>query len=256
MRDRLKHLTTGVAIYGAGDAAIQVVNFILLPVYVKSGFLTTADFGALALIGSVEAFAKVINRWGLDGAFMRFYHERAEGADRRRMASTIIWFMCAANGLLLALALGASEWLARAVSLDAGYLLALRLMLVNMFLISFTFLPFHTMRLRNQAATFSAFTFARSAASVILRIGLVIGLRMGITGAYLSDLIITVVLLPMMWPWIRPLVGAMFSTDELRRVLRFGLPRLPHGLASQTLDGNPKLLLGQYVSPAQVGIYQ
>ena len=35
MRAHLKHLTTSVAIYGAGDAAIQVVNFALLAVYVK-----------------------------------------------------------------------------------------------------------------------------------------------------------------------------------------------------------------------------
>jgi O-antigen/teichoic acid export membrane protein len=38
--------------------------------------------------------------------------------------------------------------------------------------------------------------------------------------------------------------------------LRFGLPRLPHGLASQTLDGYPKLVLGHTVSPALVGVYQ
>ena len=99
MRDRLKHLTKGVAIYGAGDAAISVVNFLLLAVYVKRGFLTAVDYGALATLGSLEAFIKVVNRWGLDGAFMRFYHEREDGAPRQRMASTILWFLLAADGV-------------------------------------------------------------------------------------------------------------------------------------------------------------
>ena len=40
---------------------------------------------------------------------------------------------------------------------------ALRLMLVNTFLIAFTFVPFHVMRMQNEAVTYSAFTFARSA---------------------------------------------------------------------------------------------
>jgi hypothetical protein len=200
VRDRLKHLTAGVAIYGAGDAAIQVVNFFLLPVYVRFAFLTTTDFGALALIGALEAFAKILNRWGLDGAFMRYYHERAEGRARQTMTSTIVWFMVAANGTLLAATLAATGWLARRIALDPVYLTALRLMFVNIALVAFTFVPFHVMRLRNEAVTFSAFTFARSVGTVILRIVFVIGLRYGVAGIYLSDLLLTLALLPLMWP--------------------------------------------------------
>jgi O-antigen/teichoic acid export membrane protein len=256
VRDRLRQLTTGVAIYGAGDAAIQVVNFFLLPIYVRFAFLTAADFGALALIGAIEAFAKIVNRWGLDGAFMRYYHDREEGPPRQAMASTIVWFMLAANGALLAVTLASSRSLARVIALDTTYLTALRLMLINITAVAFTFVPFHVMRLRNEAATFSAFTFARSVGTVILRIVFVIALRFGVAGIYLSDLILTAILLPLMWPKCRTLVTGAFSLRELRLSLRFGLPRLPHGLASQTLDGYPKLVLGGSVSPALVGVYQ
>ena len=88
MRDRLRNLTTGVAIYGAGDAAISVVNFLLLPLYVR--YLTPSDYGALLILISIETFAKLINRWGLDGAFMRYYLDRDEGAARRTFTSTIV----------------------------------------------------------------------------------------------------------------------------------------------------------------------
>jgi O-antigen/teichoic acid export membrane protein len=67
---------------------------------------------------------------------------------------------------------------------------------------------------------------------------------------------LTLILWPLLWRWIRPLIAAMFSTDELRQVLRFGLPRLPHGLAQQSLESTPKLLLGQNVSADALGIYQ
>ncbi len=256
MRDRLKHLTKGVAIYGAGDAAVSVVNFLLLPVYVKGGFLTAADYGALLLIGSVEAFAKVINRWGLDGAFMRYYYEREAGAPRQRMASTIVWFMLTVNGLLLALALVAVQWLAGRLHLERGYLLALRLMLINIFLVGFTFFPFHVMRLTDAAVTYSAFAFTRSAGTLVLRIVLIIYFGLGVTGVYLADLALTAILLPLLWPWFRVLVAPVFSLAELRRTLRFGLPRLPHGLALQALDNGPKLLLGQHVGQAELGVYQ
>jgi len=256
LRDRLKHLTKGVAIYGAGDAAISVVNFLLLPVYVKFSFLTAADYGALLTLGSIEAFAKVINRWGLDGAFMRYYHEREPGADRQRMTSTIFWFLAAADGALLAVTLAGSGWLARALGLDAAHLVAMRLMLVNIFLVGFTFFPFHVMRLSDASVAYSGYTFARSAGTLVLRIAFVIGMRLGVTGVYLADLALTIVLLPLLWRWLRPLLAAMFSMSELKTMLRFGLPRLPHGIAQQSLDNTPKLLLGRNVSAAAAGVYQ
>ena len=249
MRDRLKHLTKGVAIYGAGDAAISVVNFLLLAVYVKRGFLTAVDYGALATLGSLEAFIKVVNRWGLDGAFMRFYHEREDGAPRQRSGQHDPLVSAARpTACYSSFALGISSRLAAWLVLDDTYLVALRLMLVNMFLVTFTFFPFHAMRLRDAAVTYSALTFTRSAGTLVLRIVLVIGYGLGITGVYLADLALTLILWPLLWRWIRPLVAAMFSMDELRQVLRFGLPRLPHGLAQQSLESTPKLLLGHNVS--------
>jgi len=68
--------------------------------------------------------------------------------------------------------------------------------------------------------------------------------------------ILTVTLLALMLPWFRPLLGWMFSMDELRQSLRFALPRLPAGLASQALDSAPKIILGRHFAESEVGIYQ
>ena len=254
MRDRLKQLTTGVAIYGAGDAAIQIVNFALLAVYVKGGFLTSVDYGALALIGALEAFAKVFSRLGLDGAFMRYFHDRGDGLPT--LASTIVWFLLVVNVVVFGVASAAAGWIGSALFDDQRYVPALRLMLLNTFAIAFTFIPFHSMRMKNQAATYSAFAFARSVGTLILRIAFVIGAGWGLTGIYLADLVVTAIIVPLMWPWFRPYIRAAFSGAELRTALRFGLPRVPHGLAQQALDGGNKLLLGSHVPQAQLGIYQ
>jgi hypothetical protein len=206
VRDSARHLTKGVAIYGAGDALIAVVNFFLLGVYVKFAILTAVDYGALALILAAETFAKVVSRWGLDGAFMRFYFERRDGPERRRMASTVGWFMLATNTVFVGIAIAAAPWMAARLSLASEYVLALRLMFLNIGLMAFTFIPLHAMRMRKQAAVYSAFTFARSVGTVLLRILLVIGLRLGVTGMYLTDLILKVVLLALINQWIRTLL--------------------------------------------------
>ncbi len=255
MRAKVHKLGKGVVIYGAGDAALALVSFLLLPVYVKGGYLTEADYGALALLLALETFAKVLCRFGLDGAFMRFYHGE-EAADRRRLASTIFWFLIVSNVMVLGAALAWSSAIARTLFDLPGYLSALRLMLLNTLLSGVVFLPFHAMRLEDRATTYATLTFIRSVATIGLRISLVIGAGLGVAGLYAADLIVTAVLLPALVPWMRPLVGFTFSREDLRRALRFGLPRVPHGLAQQVLDGGNKLLLGAYVPQARLGVYQ
>jgi len=254
VRATIGHLGKGVAIYGAGEAAIQVVNLLLLPVYVKLGFLVEQDYGAISLIIAIEAIAKILSRWGLDGAFMRYYHDRPRGGPLEQLTSTIVWFTLAADAVLFAALLGASGWIADA--LFPQHVTAFRLMLGNTFLISLTFVPFHIMRLRNEATTYSALVFARSLGTVALRAILVIGMGWGTAGLFGADLVVTLLLLPVLWRWFRPLVTRTFSRVELRTVLGFGLPRLPHGLAQQALDAGNKLLLTRFVTLDQQGVYQ
>lgn len=256
MRDRVRHLSKGVAIYGAGDAAIQVVNFLLLAVYVKGGFLVESDYGALAILIGLETFAKVLSRWGLDGAFMRFYHDRPAGGPLEGMTSTIVWFILGVDAVLFGVALALSGAVGARLFDDPSHVTALRLMLVNTFLIGTTFVPFHLMRMRDQAVTYSAFMLARSLGTLVLRIVLVIGLERGVAGMFMADLVVTLALLPVLSRWMLPHLRLTFSAAELRKALRFGLPRVPHGLAQQALDAGNKLLLRAYLPLDRLGVYQ
>lgn len=256
MRQYVTHLTRGVAIYGAGDAAIQAINFLLLPVYVKFEFLDASAYGAIGLIIAIEMLAKVISRWGLDGALMRFYHDRPAGGPLELLTSTIVWFTLSANLAVFGTAIGAALLFGSSF-LDAPRdQIGLVAMLANTFLISLTYVPLHLMRLRDQAVTFSAIAVARSAGTVVARILLVIGLGWGVAGWFAADLVVTLVTWPVLWRWMRPLVRPKFSREELTRALRFGLPRIPHGLAQQGLDAGNKLLLSAYLPQAQIGVYQ
>ena len=256
MRTHVGHLSRGVAIYGAGDALLQLVNLLLIPVYVKGGYLGPVDYGALAVILSIETFTKVISRLGLDGAYMRAYHDRTDNGTLRRLTSTLLFSVLGFNAVLAVTAIGASPWLAGWLLEGTLYVAALQLMFVNTSLISATFIPFHLMRLRNQPLRFSAFTFSRSVGTVIVRIVFVIGMGWGVTGMYAADLVVTLLLVPWLWRGFTSLVRFEFSRADLRESLAFGLPRVPHGLAQQALDAGNKLLLNAYLPLRQVGVYQ
>jgi O-antigen/teichoic acid export membrane protein len=255
VRKPLGALTRNVAIYGAGDVAVTAVGILLLPVYLK--YLQQEGYGALGLLIGVEALTKILFRWGVDGAFMRYYHDCETPAERVRLTSTLCLFLLVASGILLAGGLAASSAIADHLFEQASnrYLTPLRLVLVNTFLLTFTFVPYQVMRLEKQALRFSVISFLRTVATLILKVWFVVGAGWGLTGFMVADLIVTIGLVPFLWPWARPLLGAVFSMDELRRCLRFGLPRLPHGLAQQSLDAGNKYLLNRHVPLAGLGIY-
>ena len=98
MLARLKNLLSNLAVYGIGDAATSVVSLLLLPVYTR--FLSPSDYGVLAMLTTIEAVAKIAFRWGVDTAFMRLFYDCEDTSARQRLASTILAFLVAINGLL------------------------------------------------------------------------------------------------------------------------------------------------------------
>ena len=254
MREKLRQLSTNLAIYGVGDVAIHVVNFLLLSVYV--GYLSPTDYGVLALLGSVEAVTKLFFRWGLDGAFMRYWYDWEDQPSRQRLASTIFLFLLAINGVLLVVAVIAAPPLSAWLLGDQTYALALQLVLLNTFAIGFTFIPLHVLRMENRAREFSALAFARSMSTLVLRIVLVVGAGYGIMGVVWADIIVTVVLMAVMARWFAPLLRPVFSRQVLRDVLAFGLPRLPHGVALQVMSVGDRFILKILRTPLdQIGVY-
>jgi O-antigen/teichoic acid export membrane protein len=249
---KIRELSRNLAIYGLGDVAIQLVNFLLLGIYVQ--YLTREDYGVLALLGSVEAIAKLFFRWGVDGSFMRFWYDCPDDRGRQRLASTLFFFLLATNGVLLVASVAVAPM--AAVRLGAiGYELALQLVLLNTFAIGFTFIPFHVLRMQQRAREFSVLAFARSASTVVLRLALVVGFGYGVIGVVVADLAVTVVLLAVMVRWFAPLIRPVFSIEVLRESLAFGLPRVPHGFAQQIIAVGDKFVLSLFVPLGQLGLY-
>ena len=253
MLQKIRELSKHLAIYGAGDVAIQALNFLLLPFYVQ--YLTAIDYGILALLASTEATVKLFFRWGVDGAFMRFWYQCEDDLARQRLASTLFFFLLGTNGVLLVLAVIASPFISTRLLQTPGYTLALQLVLLNTFAIGFTFIPFHVLRMQKRAREFSVLTLARSGSTLILRVLLVMGAGMGVMGVVVADVVVTAAVLLVMVRWFAPWLRPTFSTVVLRQSLAFGLPRVPHGFALQLMSVGDRFVMTRYLSLQDIGVY-
>jgi hypothetical protein len=120
----------------------------------------------------------------------------------------------------------------------------------------------HVLRIRGKAVQFSALTFSRSIGTILFRVVLVAVLKLGVFGMVLADVCVTVLLAPILLRWFVPLIRPTFSRAVLREALRFGLPRVPHGMAQQVAGPTTdafllRLLLREPVPVAEshIGIY-
>jgi O-antigen/teichoic acid export membrane protein len=250
---RITSLFGNLIIYGLGDTATQIISFLLLPLYAR--YLSPSDYGVLALLLTVEVITKVIFRWGIDGAFMRLYFDCPDQPARQRLASTQFFFLMAANGSLLLAALLWAGWMGHYLFSTHQYDWTLRLLLINTFVVGFYYLPFHVMRIEGRTPTFIALTFGRSLATILVRLALIIGLQSGLHGVVLSDIAVTSVFTLVLMRWFAPLIRPVFSKSLLRESLRFGLPRLPHGVAQQVIGSSDRYVLDRFVSLHEVGLY-
>ena len=137
-------------IYGLGDVATSIVSFLLLPLYAR--FLTPEDYGAIGLLLAVEVVAQdrlpLRARRLVHAALLRLRDERA----RQRLASTIFWFLAVVNGGVLLIALVGLPLSRRRHAACTATTLALRILLLNTFIIGFYFIPFHVLRMTDQPA--------------------------------------------------------------------------------------------------------
>jgi O-antigen/teichoic acid export membrane protein len=253
VRQRLASLAKNLAIYGFGDVATSVASFLLLPVYVR--YLTPEDYGVIGLLLSVEVVAKILFRWGVDASFMRLYYDCEDEPARQRLASTIFFFLLAVNGAGLATFLLAAPRLATWLFGTAAHTGLLRLVLVNTFIVGFYFLPFHVLRIEGRSTRFVGLTIARSVATLVLRLVLVIGLDLGVLGVVLADVIVTLAFTALLAPWFVPLLRPVVSGAVLREALRFGLPRIPHGVAHQIVAVADRYVLAHFVPLREIGLY-
>ena len=253
MFDRLKTLFAHTTVYGLGDVATSLVGLLLLPIFTR--YLTPAEYGVIALLLTAEAVTKVLFRWGVDTAFLRLYYDCVDNGARQALASSIFFFLLGINGILVAVGLGAAPWIATRLLGDVAHTMVLRLVFLNTFVIGFFFIPFALLRIENRARRFATVTFSRTLATLCLRLLFVVVFGMGVLGVVLADTIITALYALILARWSAPLIRPMFSRRSLREALRFGLPKLPHGVAHLVTALSDRYFLGVLATASDVGVY-
>jgi O-antigen/teichoic acid export membrane protein len=237
----LRGLARGSVLYSIGFVLPRIGTFLLLPVYVT--FLSTEDFGAIALVVSVAQLLASVLRMGMDGALIRLHFDAADRSQQQRLLATVatLTLIVALVGALLA---GLLAWAFFAVLFAGLAFLPFGLVAaVLSFSTTFQYLPATVFRAREEPSRFLAFTGSAFLITAAVTLLLVVWLRVGVLGALIGHLagggFVVIVSAAML---IRA-SGPLLDRRQMRESLRFGLPLVPHALAGWLLNVSDRWLL-------------
>ena len=248
----LQRLVRTGAAYQVGEALAKGVAVLLLPVYTRH--LTQSDYGTADLLLTAVILFSIVIRLGLVEAFVRFYYEHVEPAERDRTAR-------AATGLVLLLttaaALAGAAFAGPLSELVLGFRDATLMGITVLGLWAFTNLEmaYALLRVDERAGTFLRASLVNVALTIGLSVYLVVVRDEGARGLLLGNFAAsTVVLLGLAWV-LRDRIGLRVDRERLPALLRFGLPTVPAEVSVFALNIVDRLYLYRVESASAAGLY-
>ncbi len=248
-RTTFKH----AAIYSMASMLAKAVGFIMLPFYAH--ILKGEGYGVIGMLDASTGFLVMLLGYGLNSTYTRFYHEEPE-ANRGRVVSsgvTLLWTVSLPIvGILLLAARPATQLLLG----DPSHALVFKLALLT-FALDITGQACSTiLMIQRRSVIYSATSLLRLVLGLSLNIWLIVVRGMGVTGYFLSALIVAAVSTIIYHVLAYRTCGWGFDRELMIRMLKFQLPMVPGNLVSFFSRQVERVLLRVLINLESVGVLE
>lgn len=253
MFDKLKQLTKETAIYGISTILGRFLNFILVPFY--TNIFPPEEYGIVTNVYAFIAIMNIIFIYGMDSAYIKFAASE-EFPDKKETFSTTSISIILTSILFAFIVLAFDQPVIRFLSISVDYSVIITYTILILVLDALAVIPFIFIRLENKALLFTSIKIGGIVLNVALNIILIVFLGWGVEAVFLSNvaasLFILVCLLPLYFKNFR----VKFNPVLFKRLLKFGLPYLPGGMAAIFLHVIDRPIVEHLTDLKTLGIYQ
>lgn len=268
MKEQIKALSKETFVYGLSTVVGRFLNFLLVPFYVNV-LHSTAEYGISTSLYTYIGFLNVIYPLGLEAAFFR-YGARAEGAPyeqerEQRVFSTPFFFLLLIATFLSIIIFFLAPIAVKPVFFDSKIDITpmiptlttiLRYGAGILFFDTLTILPFAVLRLEHQALRFAGIRLTGIIITLILNFIFILGLKWGVRGIFLANLIASGLVFVLLLPTIKPRLTKTFDKELLKKFLSFGITNVPAYLSSMMVQVIDRPIVQAFLGLSILGIYQ
>jgi len=253
MLKKLKQLTKETAVYGISTIVGRFLNFFLVPFY--TNIFEPAEYGIVTNIYAFIALLNIVFIYGMDAAYIR-YDSGAGKQDNTDNFSTP-YLSVLTSGLMFSLLI---FLLAKPIniflSVPNGFEFLMNYVVLILFTDTISQLPFVKLRIERKAKKFALFKVINIIINVILNLVLILKFKLGIEAVFISNLIASISSLILVLPIIIKNLHFRFDKQLFTRLLKFGIPYLPAGLAAMVIQVIDRPILEHLTDLKTLGIYQ
>lgn len=253
MIDKLKQLSKETAIYGVSTMVGRFLNFLLVPLY--TNIFPPSEYGIVNNLYALIAILNIIFIYGMDSAYLKFgsLSDDDLGEDRFSTPFISVVMIAVFFGLLLSSLRGS---IGAALSIPPKYYYLITYVAVILTFDAITSLPFIKLRIERKAKKFAVFKILNISINVILNLILILKLRFGIEAIFICNALASLSSLLLLFPTIFKSFHFHVAKKYLKRLLKFGLPILPAGLAIMIVQVADVPILTHLTNFKIVGIYK
>lgn len=242
------------AIYSAITLLQKGINFLLIPILTI--YLSTYDYGVIALIVSINAFLNVFYLLALPGTLNRFYYEyEGNEIQEKKLFGTIITFVLMNSFFMSLVIILFRKYVLQPFLQEVPFFPFMALGLISVVLNPCYAIYQSSLQARQEGVRFGKNNSAFFVVNISLLLLAVLVFDMGAEGVLGALAITNIVFFG--FTLIRFRKDFLFGIDKeiLRKSLRYALPIVPHtlsGVATMFID---RILINKLLSTSLVGIY-
>ncbi len=255
LKDYVKRVSKDAVVYGFGNAVLSAISLFLVPIYTR--IFSTADYGVLDIIATASSLLSVLLPLGLSAAVFRFYHDHDE-YGKKELVSTGFWYQFIVPLVICVLGALVARPISRLLFGPDRADRYATFLAVSLLTVPFNVMmrmPITIMRLNFQKVRYNLLVLGRALFQTAITIILVIFLRKGLAGVFVSGLVSAILFSGVGFALTSRHVKLTFSRAHFRLLLGFGVPMIPASLSRWIMASADRFFLVKMTSLHEVGLY-
>lgn len=245
------NLFKSFSLYTIASFIERGLAFFLLPIF--TFYLSTKDFGVLALVTSVFSFTLPLVTLGIQGAISVAYFNGEKNNYPSYFTSSIFPpFVIAV--LLTILVLLFKTPIENYLAIPVLWILFIP---IFCFLSFFNSLLLIDYQIKNEPIKYVGYSLSNSALNIIISLLLVISFNLGyqgrLLGQYISIFIFSIIAVYVLLK--KKLLVKNISWTNAKESLLFGLPLVPHIIGGMVINMSDRLFIDHFYGKEELGIY-
>lgn len=239
-------------IYFVGDLISRGITFLLLPIF--TSYLSLHEYGIISLALILQTLFSII--LSFRGVVNRFYYQYKIGAEREQFIGTFWLFLVLYAGVIILIIIFWGKPIFNRLLPSLPFFPFVPLVLFAVYFdVAFQFVLLDYYQAAMNAKSYTFISILAAAISAGSTFWLVVVTRKGAVG-YVQARVISSTSIGIVSAWILfKKIGFKMEWGLIKSALRFGIPLVPHYFFHWILGLSDRVILDNYTTLSQVGIY-